>query len=358
MTWILGNRIKINIFGESHGPAIGGVVEGLASGIKIDMEELEAFLDRRAPGKTKLTSTRKEEDRPVFHSGLLDGYTIGTPIAFTIKNSDHRSSDYSDLAKSPRPSHADLTARLRFGDGVDMRGGGNFSGRLTAPICVIGGILIQLLRYKGISIGAHLYKVGPIIDANYNLLGLSYDDTEKLKNADFPTIDQEVGRRMQDYINEVRSNKDSIGAIIECGVVGLKAGYGNPMFEGIESSISKNLFSIPGVKGIEFGQGFGVADMLGSDHNDGMYYKDDGSIGYYSNNSAGIIGGISTGMPIVFRLAVKPTSSIGIKQKTIDLLTKKNVTIEIKGRHDPCIGIRMVPVVEAMTAISLADFVL
>lgn len=163
---------------------------------------------------------------------------------------------------------------------------------------------------------------------------------------------------MQDYINEVRSNKDSIGAIIECGVVGLKAGYGNPMFEGIESSISKNLFSIPGVKGIEFGQGFGVADMLGSDHNDGMYYKEDGSIGYYSNNSAGIIGGISTGMPIVFRLAVKPTPSIGIEQKTIDLLTKRNVTIEIKGRHDPCIGIRMVPVVEAMTAISLADFVL
>lgn len=358
MTWVLGNRIKINIFGESHGPAIGGVVEGLVSGLKIDMEELEAFLAKRAPGKTKLTSPRKEEDRPVFHSGLLDGYTTGTPIAFTIKNSDHRSKDYSDFANSPRPSHADLTARLRFGDRVDMRGGGNFSGRLTAPICVIGGILIQLLRYKGISIGAHLYKLGPIIDANYNLLDLSYDDIEKLKNADFPTIDQEVGRRMQDYINQVRSNMDSIGAVIECGVVGLKAGYGNPMFEGIESSISKNVFSIPGVKGVEFGQGFAVADMLGSDHNDRMYYKEDGSIGYCSNNSAGIIGGISTGMPIVFRLAVKPTPSIGIEQKTINLLTKENVTIEIKGRHDPCIGIRVVPVVEAMTAISLADFVL
>lgn len=358
MTWILGNRIKINIFGESHGPAIGGVVEGLPSGLKIDMKELEAFLARRAPGKTKLTSPRKEEDRPVFHSGLLDGYTTGTPIAFTIKNSDHRSKDYSDLANRPRPSHADLTARFRFGDSVDMRGGGNFSGRLTAPICVIGGILIQLLKYKGISIGAHLYKLGPIIDANYNLLNLSYDDIKKLKKADFPTIDQEVGRRMQDYINQVRSNLDSIGAVIECGVVGLKAGYGNPMFEGIESSISKNVFSIPGVKGVEFGQGFAVADMLGSDHNDRMYYKEDGSIGYYSNNSAGIIGGISTGMPIVFRLAVKPTPSIGIEQKTIDLLTKENVTIEIKGRHDPCIGIRVVPVVEAMTAISLADFVL
>lgn len=358
MTWILGNKIRINIFGESHGPAIGGVVEGLASGIKIDMGELEKFMARRAPGRTSLTTSRKEDDRPIFHSGILDGYTTGTPIAFTIKNSDNRSNDYSDLTNRPRPSHADLTARQRFGEMVDMRGGGNFSGRLTAPICLIGGLLIQVLSNKGISIGAHLYKIGSIEDLKFDLLNLSFEDLIKLKECDFPTIDSKIRVNIKDYIDQLRSKKDSVGGVIECGIVGLEAGYGNPIFDGIESSISKNIFSIPGVKGIEFGQGFGVANMLGSDHNDSMYYKEDARIGYYSNNSAGIIGGISTGMPIVFRLAVKPTPSIGLKQKTIDLESGENVSIEIKGRHDPCIAIRMVPVVEAMTAISLAEFIL
>lgn len=356
MTWILGNRIKINIFGESHGPAIGGVMEGLPSGIKIDMKAIEDFMARRAPGRSSLTTARKEADQPIFHSGILDGVTTGTPIAFTIKNSDKRSVDYSDLINRPRPSHADLTARLRFGEYVDMRGGGNFSGRLTAPICLIGGILLQVLKEKGVHIGAHISKIGNIEDKKYDLLNLSLEALYKTKNKEFPTIDSEAGLNMQDYISEVRSHKDSIGAIIECGVVGMPAGHGNPMFDGIESSISKNIFSIPGVKALEFGNGFDVASMFGSNHNDQLYYGEDGDICYYSNNSSGIIGGISTGQPIVFRLAVKPTPSIGRLQKTVDMASGDNANVEIKGRHDPCIGIRIVPVVEAMTAISLADY--
>nr|WP_314277825.1 chorismate synthase [uncultured Peptostreptococcus sp.] len=356
MTWTIGNKIKISIFGESHGPAIGGLVEGLPSGIKIDIEKLLQFMARRAPGRNKLASTRIEEDLPIFYSGLVDGITTGTPIGFTINNNDRRSKDYTDLHNTPRPSHADLVARIRFGNMIDMRGGGNFSGRLTAPICVIGGIILQVLEHKGISIGAHIYKIDDILDISYNLMELSFDDIDISKKNDFPTIDSNVAKLMSDYIANMKLQMDSIGAIIECGVLGLKPGYGNPMFDGLESSISKNIFSIPGVKGIEFGRGFDVANMKGSDHNDSLYYDKNGKISYCSNNAGGIIGGISTGMPLVFRLAVKPTPSIAREQKTINLESKENVTISIKGRHDPCIGIRIVPVVEAMTAISIADY--
>ena len=331
----IGNALNISVFGQSHGKAIGVTIDGLPAGEHIDVNELQAFLDRRRPGTSELTTARNETDCPDFLAGVTedeDGNltTCGFPLAAVIKNKDQHSSDYSELLTKPRPSHADYTAFLKYGEARDMRGGGHFSGRLTAPLCVAGGICLQMLERRGILIGAHLERVGEVQDEPFPL----YPDKA---NAKF--------------------DNDSVGGIVECAVTGFPAGVGGPLFDGIESELAKALFGIPAVKGVEFGNGFTCAELRGSQNND-AFIAEDGTVKTETNRSGGIQGGISNGMPLLFRVAVKPTPSIAKTQKTVDLETMEETELSIHGRHDPCIAVRAVPVVEAVAAIALTDLLL
>ncbi len=351
-----GKNLKISIFGESHGKAIGVNINGLPSGEEINQDELLKFMERRAPGKSKLTTHRREPDVPVFLSGIKDGKTCGSPICAIIENQDMRSGDYSGFTDTPRPSHADYTALLRYGEGCDMRGSGHFSGRLTAPLCIAGGIALQILARKNIFIGAHIASIGNINDSPFPL-----HPTKELFNeisSRTPSvIDTKAGEMMESETEKAASECDSVGGIIECAVIGMPAGIGDPMFEGIENRISQAIFGIPAVKGIEFGKGFESARSYGSQNND-PFIINDGKIETSTNNSGGIIGGISNGMPIVFRAAFKPTPSIAKPQQTVNLKTMTEEEIVIKGRHDPCVAIRAVPVIEAVTATVILDMLL
>ena len=351
-----GNILKISIFGQSHGKAIGVNIDGLPAGEPIDLEELNAFLDRRKPGKSPLSTARKESDTPVFLSGLENGVTCGFPLCAVIENSDQHSSDYSELADKPRPSHADYTARVKWGGHADMRGGGHFSGRLTAPLCVAGGIAKQILARRGIFVGAHLAAVGTENDAPFPL-----HPTAELFDAiaakPFPVVDDGAGDRMQALILEARKNLDSVGGIIECAAIGLPAGLGDPMFGGVENRLAAALFGIPAVKGVEFGLGFGSSRLRGSENND-PFTVENGSVVTASNRAGGILGGITTGMPVTLRTAIKPTPSISRPQQTVSLSAMENTELVIRGRHDPCIAHRAVPVVEAVTATVLLDLLL
>ena len=352
----LGNILKVSVFGQSHGKAIGVNIDGLPAGEPIDPEELNAFLDRRKPGKSPLSTARKESDTPVFLSGLENGVTCGFPLCAIIENNDQHSSDYSELADKPRPSHADYTARVKWGGHADMRGGGHFSGRLTAPLCIAGGIAKQLLARRGIFVGAHLAAVGTENDAPFPL-----HPTAELFGAiaakPFPVVDDEAGERMQALILEARQNLDSVGGFIECAAIGLPAGLGDPMFDGVENRLAAALFGIPAVKGVEFGLGFGSARLHGSENND-PFTVENGAVVTASNRAGGILGGITTGMPVTLRTAIKPTPSISRPQQTVSLTAKENAELVIRGRHDPCIAHRAVPVVEAVTAAVLLDLLL
>ena len=351
-----GNILRVSIFGQSHGKAIGVNIDGLPAGEPIDLEELNAFLDRRKPGKSPLSTARKESDTPVFLSGLENGVTCGFPLCAVIENSDQHSSDYSELADKPRPSHADYTARVKWGGHADMRGGGHFSGRLTAPLCIAGGIAKQILARRGIFVGAHLAAVGTENDAPFPL-----HPTAELFDAiaakPFPVVDDGAGDRMQALILEARKNLDSVGGIIECAAIGLPAGLGDPMFGGVENRLAAALFGIPAVKGVEFGLGFGSARLHGSENND-PFTVENGSVVTASNRAGGILGGITTGMPVTLRTAIKPTPSISRPQQTVSLSAMENTELVIRGRHDPCIAHRAVPVVEAVTAAVLLDLLL
>ncbi len=351
-----GNILKVSVFGQSHGKAIGVNIDGLPAGEPIDPEELNAFLDRRKPGKSPLSTARKESDTPVFLSGLENGVTCGFPLCAIIENNDQHSSDYSELADKPRPSHADYTARVKWGGHADMRGGGHFSGRLTAPLCIAGGIAKQLLARRGIFVGAHLAAVGTENDAPFPL-----HPTAELFGAiaakPFPVVDDEAGERMQALILEARQNLDSVGGIIECAAIGLPAGLGDPMFDGVENRLAAALFGIPAVKGVEFGLGFGSARLHGSENND-PFTVENGAVVTASNRAGGILGGITTGMPVTLRTAIKPTPSISRPQQTVSLSAMENAELVIRGRHDPCIAHRAVPVVEAVTAAVLLDLLL
>ena len=351
-----GNILKISIFGQSHGKAIGVNIDGLPAGEPIDLEELNAFLDRRKPGKSPLSTARKESDTPVFLSGLENGVTCGFPLCAVIENSDQHSSDYSELADKPRPSHADYTARVKWGGHADMRGGGHFSGRLTAPLCIAGGIAKQILARRGIFVGAHLAAVGTENDAPFPL-----HPTAELFDAiaakPFPVVDDGAGDRMQALILEARKNLDSVGGIIECAAIGLPAGLGDPMFGGVENRLAAALFGIPAVKGVEFGLGFGSSRLRGSENND-PFTVENGTVVTASNRAGGILGGITTGMPVTLRTAIKPTPSISRPQQTVSLSAMENTELVIRGRHDPCIAHRAVPVVEAVTAAVLLDLLL
>ncbi len=348
-----GKNLRISVFGESHGPGIGVVVNGFPAGEKIDTEELSRFLARRAPGNSHLTTARKEADLPEFLSGVRDNILTGSPFSAIIRNTNQRSGDYKGFEDTPRPSHADYTAAIKWQGVADMRGGGHFSGRLTAPLCVAGGIALQILTRRGIFIGAHLANTGGIEDDRFPL----YPTRElfsSIAGKGFPVINYEKGQLMQDCIRKAAAEGDSVGAAIECAVIGLPAGLGDPMFDGVESLLSSALFGIPGVKGVSFGSGFGCVNMRGSEHNDPFIIQD-GSVRTASNNSGGIQGGITNGMPLVFQIAMKPTASIAKAQQTVSLSKMEATEIEIHGRHDPCIAIRAVPVVEAVTALVMLE---
>lgn len=351
-----GKTLRVGVFGESHGAAIGVTVDGLPAGERIDMDELQTFLDRRRPGKNPLSTARRETDVPEFLSGLRDGVTCGTPLCAVIHNSDHHSADYAELADKPRPSHADYTAWVKWRGQADMRGGGHFSGRLTAPLCVAGGIAGQILARRGVFVGAHLAAVGTEEDEIFPL-----HPTGELFRAvaakPFPTLSDAAGERMQRVILDAREAQDSVGGIIECAAIGLPAGVGEPMFDGVENRLAAALFGIPAVKGVEFGAGFGSARLRGSENNDALRVEN-GRVVTETNRAGGILGGITNGMPLTLRVGIKPTPSIGQKQKTVSLSRMENTELTVHGRHDPCIAHRAVPVVEAVTACVLLDVLL
>lgn len=351
-----GKKLKISVFGESHGAAIGAYISGLPAGEVIDEAELYRFMVRRAPGKNKLSTARTEADRPVFLSGVKDGIIEGTPICAVIYNSDQHSSDYSKLSDLPRPGHADLTAWLKWHGSADMRGGGHFSGRLTAPLCIAGGIAKQILARKGIFVGAHLASVGTASDKPFPLCP-SPELFEELANKPFPVTDDSAGEEMQKQILAAREARDSVGGVIECAAVGLPAGLGEPMFDGVENRLAAAIFGIPGVKGLEFGSGFAGSQRRGSENNDPITLSGDRFV-TETNNAGGILGGITNGMPLTLRVAMKPTPSIAKEQNTVSLSRRQPAKLEITGRHDPCIAHRAVPVVEAVTAAVILDMIL
>lgn len=350
MSNYFGSNIKINIFGQSHSPCIGCTIEGLPAGFKPDMDKLHAFMSRRAPGKSAISTSRVEKDMPEFISGLVNGRTCGAPLTAIIHNTNTRSGDYSNLKDMPRPSHADYTANVKFGGYNDIAGGGQFSGRLTAPLCLAGGLIIELLEREGIKIYSHISAVGDVKDSLYNPLGPFRDVSER----ELPVLDIAVMEKMKRTILNMREQGDSIGGVIECATTGLPAGVGDPMFDGLENTIARTVFAIPAVRGIEFGAGFLAAGMRGSEHNDEFIIKD-GKIATATNNHGGILGGISSGMPLIFRVAIKPTASISKEQNSVSLSSMSEGKLTITGRHDPCIVHRAVPCVEAAGAIAIYD---
>ena len=349
-----GNAVKISIFGESHGKGIGVVIDGLPSGEKIDFDEICIQMGRRAPGKDKASTPRLEKDIPEIMSGMLNDTTTGAPLCAIIKNSDTRSQDYGNLLTNPRPGHAAYTGHIRYGGFNDIRGGGHFSGRLTAPLVFAGAVCRQILERRNIKIAAHISSVGKVKDKCFDGVNISDELISRLSKTTFGLIDQNIETEMREVIEECRMNRDSIGGTVECAIVGFPAGVGSPMFYGIENVISSIVFAVPAVKGIEFGAGFGASELRGSQNNDEFYYDGD-TVKTRTNNHGGILGGISSGMPIIFRTAIKPTPSISQSQKTVNLAEHTDSTLEIHGRHDPCIVVRAVPVIESAAAVAAVN---
>ena len=352
MSWYLGTKLKLEIYGQSHAPAIGVRAEGLPKGETVDRDRLDRFLQRRAPGNSPLSTARREPDRPDFLSGLEGDVLTGETLRAEIRNKDTRSKDYDRFLDVPRPGHADYTARVKYGGAMDMRGGGPFSGRLTAPLCIAGGIALQLLEKRGIRVDAHIRSIGSAEDRPFDPVGEG--ELEQLRTAEFPVLDAAAGEEMKRIILEARAQGDSVGGVIECMVTGLPAGLGGPLFEGLEGKLAAMVFAIPAVKGIEFGAGFEAARMRGSEHND-PYRIEHGAVTTATNHAGGILGGISDGMPLVFRAAFKPTPSIAREQQSVSLSRMEETTLTVGGRHDPCIVPRAVPVVEAAAALVLLD---
>mgnify|MGYP002617954256 CR=1 FL=1 len=348
-----GNTISLTLFGESHGPAIGAVLDGLPPGLVIDEKYIGNKL-RRAQGK--ISTARQEEDRVEFVSGVFEGRTTGTPLCLLIRNEKAHSADYGDGRKSrpARPSHADYTGFCKYEGYEDYRGGGHFSGRLTAPIVFAGAICRQILEEKGIKIAAHIASIGNVNDKSFNPVSIDDKLINKLNNSSFALIDDSVEEKMRAEVESARLAQDSIGGTIECAVSGIEAGIGEPMFEGVEGVIAKAVFGVPAIKGIEFGKGFELSKMRGSQSNDPFEYKD-GKVVTKTNNCGGILGGITNGMPVIFKAGVKPTPSISKEQDTVDLQKKENAKLVINGRHDPCIVPRAVPVIEAVTAVAILN---
>lgn len=356
LTWrnvafTLGSRLKITIFGSSHGEMVGATLDGLPSGIFIDKEYMQKWLDLRRPAQSDITTQRKEQDLPEIVSGTVDERTDGGPVTVIIKNTDAISSHYSDIKDSPRPGHADLTSFLKYGDYRNYAGGGFFSGRMTAPIVAAGSICTDILSRSGIFVKAWISSIGNII-------------TDKVPTSLFEAYgfktripDYDMDSKAQSYIRELQSDGDSVGGIISVSVDNIPSGIGEPFFDSIESVLSHAIFSIPAVKGIEFGSGFAMSSMKGSQVQDRIQFRNNRFV-TTSNHNGGILGGISNGMPITFRVAVKPTSSIRKEVETVDLHTHEPVSLKIRGRHDPCIAIRALPVVQTMVSYCLLDLIM
>lgn len=354
-TW--GSSVKISIFGESHGESIGVVIDGLPPGEKIDFDRVYSQLRRRSPGNDPSSTKRKEDDTPKFVSGIIENHTTGTPLCAIINNTDTKSKDYKNIVSVLRPGHADFTGNIKYKGFNDTRGGGHFSGRLTAPLTLAGAICNQILNRRGINIFAHIYSISNINDTPFNPVYIDSKISKELTKSTFPLIDKTMEIPMRDLIEKAKSSHDSVGGIIECAVTGLRPGIGSPMFYGIENQISSIIFGIPAVKGIEFGNGFNCTYLKGSENND-AFIIEDGSIKTSTNNHGGILGGISSGMPIIFRTAIKPTPSITQQQRTVDIASKSQTALSIKGRHDPCIVPRAVPVIESAAAISIINLIM
>ena len=349
MSSTYGENIRLSIFGQSHSPAIGMTLEGIPAGSRIDFDRLYRFMERRAPGKNEYSTARREKDMPEFISGLVGDTVCGAPLTAIIRNTDTRSQDYSGLRALPRPGHADFTAQMKYGGAQDYAGGGHFSGRLTAPLCLAGGICLQLLDGEGISVIARIASVADVDDEG--------ELSESLAEKSFPTVSDKRGALMRERIAAARAGGDSVGGVVECRVLGLPAGLGDPMFGGMENRIAAIVFGIPAVKGVEFGAGFSAARMRGSVNNDPFCVRD-GRIETLTNNCGGILGGITDGMPLTFRVAFKPTTSIARAQRSVNMDTLEEQTLEIRGRHDPCIVPRALPCVEAAAALAVYDALL
>ena len=353
MSTVWGNKIKLTVFGESHSEAMGVVIDNLPAGVKLDMAEIEREMARRAPNGGEFSTPRKEGDKVEIVSGYFDDKTTGTPLCGIIRNTNTKSSDYAQLKSVFRPGHSDYGYYLKSGGNNDYRGGGHSSGRLTATLVFAGAICKQLLRQKGVEIGAHILSIKDIKDKPFGV-EINPAELSALTYKTFPLIDESLFDKMRETILSAREEGDSVGGVIECAAVGLKGGIGEPFFDSIESHVASLLFSVPAVKGVQFGKGYDLTKMYGSEANDPFRYEGDKVI-TSTNNNGGILGGLSTGMPIVFNVAIKPTPSIFIQQNTIDVAAKENTVLSLKGRHDSCIVVRAVPVIEAVCAIALYD---
>lgn len=352
---IIGNKLKISLFGESHGEAIGVVIDGLPSGFSIDLNYIKQQMKRRAPGQGSLSTQRKEKDEYDILSGIFQGKTTGTPLSAIIYNNDKKEEDYRHLQSIIRPGHSDYTGFTKYFSYNDYRGGGHFSGRLTAPLLFAGSIAKQLLESKNIYIGSRIKSIYNILDNNIDNI-----DVETIKNFEtmnFPVISMEKGKLMKDIITKYKEEGNSLGGVIETFIINLPSGYGEPFFDSVESKLSHMVFSIPAVKGIEFGTGFKITELTGKEAND-EFKIENNKIITTRNNNGGILGGISNGMPIVFRTAIKPTPSIAMEQNTVNISSMKNTTISIKGRHDPCIVPRVLPVIGGATALVILDLIM
>ncbi len=344
-----GEHLHLTIFGQSHAPAIGMTLEGLPAGEAIDMEALQGFLNRRAPGQNEWSTPRKEADVPEFLSGLVGNVTCGTPLTAIIRNTNTRSGDYAGLSVVPRPGHADFTAAVKYGGHADFAGGGAFSGRLTAPLCIAGGICLQLLRRRGITVISRIAAIGGVTD--------TAPLTASTAGKPFPVVEDAAGEAIRAAIAAAKAEGDSVGGIIECAVLGLPVGLGGPLFDGMEGKIASIIFGIPAVKGIEFGAGFAAAALRGSENND-AFTVENGTVKTVTNHCGGILGGITNGMPLTFRTAFKPTPSIAKEQQSVNLTSLTPETLRVQGRHDPCIVPRAVPCVEAAAAVAVYDALL
>ena len=350
-----GKKVKITIFGQSHSEAIGVVIDGLPLGEEIDLDAVQKFMERRAPGRNAYSTSRKEADLPRVVSGLFEGKTCGAPICAIIENTNTRSKDYDKLKDLPRPGHADFTAWVKYGGYNDHRGGGHFSGRLTAPLCFAGAVCKQILERKGIHVGTHILSIKGVKDIPFDAVEINAETLKAVAEKAFPVQDDMAGEEMQAAIAAAKGKGDSVGGIVECAITGLPVGVGEPMFDGLESVLAQAIFAIPAVKGVEFGAGFAVAELFGSENNDDFIYHEDGMVKTKTNNHGGSLGGISSGMPLVFRAAFKPTPSISMEQDTISISKRENDRLAVTGRHDPCIVPRAVPVVEAAAAVAILD---
>lgn len=354
MSGMWGSKIKLSIFGESHGNAIGITIDGLPEGFSIDMDKIMMEMARRAPGKSSLSTPRKESDIPEILSGYFEGKTTGTPLCAIIRNSNTKSKDYSKLKDVMRPGHADYTGAIRYKGFNDYRGGGHFSGRITAPLVFAGAICKQILEVKGIIVSAHINSIGKIKDCSFLESDISDELLNSFKEKELPLINTKLEDEMRQEILRARSSGDSIGGTIECAILGVSPGIGDPFFDSVESTLAHLMFSVPAVKGIEFGKGFDISKMRGSEAND-EYYLENGNIKTKTNNNGGILGGITNGMPIIFNVAIKPTASIFKEQNAVNIVTMEETTLCIEGRHDPCIVQRALPVIEAVAAIGITE---